>query len=125
MKEPSQKFQRDGFVIEVYRSKGTAQIVWRGESDSRSPGEFINPIMKQLADDLHGNEITLDLSTLKYMNSATVAPLIASIKGFDELGTSVLLLFSDTDWQRIHVSCMRTIARTLKTVKVELRGAIE
>jgi hypothetical protein len=123
MKEPSQKFQRDGFVIEVYRSKGAAQIVWRGESDSRNPGDFINPIMKQLVDDLRDNEITLDLSTLKYMNSATVAPLIASIKGFDELGTSVLLLFSDTDWQRIHVSCMRTIARTLKTVKVELRGA--
>jgi hypothetical protein len=117
----TQRFQGDGLAIEVRRSTGAAQIVWQGESDSRNPGEFINPIMKGLVTELAQCDVTIDLSTLKYMNSATVAPLIACIKAFDTTATSVVLLFADSDWQRIHIQCMRTIARTLKRVRVELR----
>jgi anti-anti-sigma regulatory factor len=98
-------------------------IAWSGESDSRNPGEFLNPLMARLAKQCANQSVTVEFSELKYMNSATVAPLISCIKAFDAVATSVLVTFSDVDWQRTHVQCVRTISRTLKHVTVEVKRA--
>ncbi|HET8940326.1 MAG TPA: nitrate- and nitrite sensing domain-containing protein [Polyangiales bacterium] len=70
-------------------------------------------------------QVTIDFSGLTYMNSATVAPLITCIKAFDGAAESVLVVFSDMDWQRTHVQCVRTISRTLKKVKIEVKTGLK
>lgn len=117
------RFEREGLTVEVDRSVGKAAMSWIGESDSRSPSDFLNPIIKQLALELAGARITVDLTRLTYMNSATVAPLIACIKSFSGGANAVEVLFSDADWQRTHVQCLRTISRTLKNVHIDVRPA--
>jgi anti-anti-sigma regulatory factor len=117
------EFEDNGFVIRMIRSGDNATITWTGESDSRSPSQFINPITSQLVKELQGARVTIDFSALKYINSATVAPLIGCIRALDAAGGALLVVFSDTDWQRTHVQCTRTIARTLKHVSVEVRAA--
>jgi anti-anti-sigma regulatory factor len=117
------RFEHEGLSVVVSRSKDEASVSWRGVSDSRNPAAFLNPIMKDLEKDLQNRHVTIDLSSLEYMNSATVTPLITGIKSFDSVARSVLVVFSDTDWQRTHVQCMRAIARTLKVVRIEVKPA--
>ena len=116
-------FENEGLTVTVNRSGIEVTISWIGESDSRNPGAFLNPIITRLVKELSGLNITIDFGGLKYMNSATVAPLITCIKSFDGSAASVLVIFSDMDWQRTHVQCVRTISRALKKVRIEVRPA--
>jgi anti-anti-sigma regulatory factor len=123
MNAPSSTFTNEALTILVTRTASESTMTWIGESDSRNPGQFLSPIVKQLGTELAGLAITIDLTGLTYMNSATVAPLIACIKAFDASASSVQVLFSDIDWQRTHVQCLRTISRTVKRVRIEVRPA--
>lgn len=118
------KYENDALTLNVTRSGDTVTIAWTGESDSRSPGDFLNPLFARMVTEYVGLNVTIDFSSLKYMNSATVAPLIVSIKSFDAKAASVLVIFSDMDWQRTHVQCVRTISRSLKKVKIEVKPAV-
>lgn len=119
----SARFERDALTILVHRSGIEAAMLWVGESDSRNPSEFLNPIIKQQVSELAGLPVTVDLTGLTYMNSATVAPLISCIKLFDASASAVHVLFSDADWQRTHVQCLRAISRTLKRVRIDVQAA--
>jgi len=123
MTDRNLNFKNDALTIVVLQSDDRATIRWMGESDARNPGEFLNPIFSQLVKELQGLPIAVDFSALEYMNSATVSPLITCVKSFDGAGSAVQVIFSDVDWQRTHVQCMRTIARTLKHVTIEVRPA--
>jgi hypothetical protein len=120
MTSSSTKFEKETLTVLVKRSDTEVSMTWLGESDSRNPGEFLNPIVKQLASELPGLPVTIDLTRLAYMNSATVAPLIACIKSLDSTATEVHVQFSDADWQRTHVQCLRAISRKLKGVRIEV-----
>ena len=122
MSSMTQRFESGSLVITVTRTASSASIAWTGESDSRNPGDFLNPLVAKLAKELANNNVTIDFSELTYMNSATVAPLIMCIKSLDGTATSVLVTFSDQDWQRTHVQCVRTISRQLKKVRIEVRS---
>jgi len=115
------KFDHDGLSVVIGRTETGFTVSWTGESDSRNPGEFLNPLMARIAKQCAGLPVTVDFSDLKYMNSATVAPLISCIKAFDTVAQSVLVSFSDVDWQRTHLQCVRTISRTLKNVTVDVK----
>lgn len=122
MIDTTQRFESGNLVILVSRMTAVTTITWTGESDARSPVEFLNPLIAKLAKELAGQNVIVDFSELKYMNSATVAPLINTIKSLDGSAASVLVVFSDMDWQRTHVQCVRTIARQLKKVKIEVKA---
>ena len=113
-------FTKEALTIVVQCSDTEASMVWLGESDSRNPSEFLTPIVTQLATDLSGLPVTINLTRLSYMNSATVAPLIACIKALDASAPTVHVQFSNVDWQRTHVQCLRAISRKLKGVRIEV-----
>jgi anti-anti-sigma factor len=122
MSSATQQFQNGSLLISVARTDIATTIHWSGESDSRSPNEFLNPIISKLAKELTGLHVIIDFSELTYMNSATVGPLIMCIKSLDATAASLLVVFSDMDWQRTHVQCVRTISRQLSKVRIEVRG---
>jgi anti-anti-sigma regulatory factor len=121
MSDTTQRFDNGNLTIVVARTPAVTTITWTGESDSRNPVDFLNPLIAKLAKELAGHNVIIDFSELTYMNSATVAPLINTIKSLDGSAASVLVTFSDMDWQRTHVQCVRTIARQLKKVKIEVK----
>ncbi|HEX6272822.1 MAG TPA: hypothetical protein VFZ53_07280 [Polyangiaceae bacterium] len=118
-------FEQDELSISVQRSRGSAIVVWRGVSDARNPGEFLKPMAERLVPQLKGTKVTVDFRLLEYMNSATVAPLINFVKSLDANGARVTVVFSEIDWQRVHMNCMKSIARTLNNVRVETRSDSE
>jgi hypothetical protein len=120
MSDSVETFERDGLVVTVSVTGDRALITWRGTSDARDPGAILNPYLSRLAARLGGMRVTLDFRLFEYMNSATVAPLIAFIKALDGRGArSVLLYDTKLSWQRVNFQCMKTIARTLKSVDVQ------
>jgi anti-anti-sigma regulatory factor len=123
MSSLSSRFENGGLAITVMRSGSDAVMAWTGESDSRNPGDFLNPLINRLSKELSGLKVTIDFTGLTYMNSSTVAPLIMCIKSFDASASAVLVSFSDQDWQRTHVQCVRTISRALKKVRIEVKAS--
>ena len=121
MPMPDQKwqFEQDGLVISASRANGKGTIAWCGVSDSRTPGIFLRPVLREVSEKMKGAEVTVDFTKLEYMNSATVSPLINFVKTLDGIFTRILVLFAETDWQRTHLQCMRAIATTLRHVAVE------
>jgi hypothetical protein len=119
MSEQKWQFEQDGLIINASRStNGKGTVTWCGVSDSRTPGVFLRPVLRELSEKLKGAEVTVDFSKLEYMNSATVSPLINFVKALDGTCSRTLVLFSETDWQRTHLQCMRAIAITLKNTQV-------
>jgi hypothetical protein len=118
---PDQKwqFEQDGLIISASRANGKGTIAWCGVSDSRTPGIFLRPVLREVSEKMKGAEVTVDFTKLEYMNSATVSPLINFVKTLDGICTRILVLFAETDWQRTHLQCMRAIATTLRHVAVE------
>ena len=112
-------YKHEGLTISASRAGSRAVVTWKGISDGRSPGTFLGPVIDELAVYLKSADVTVDFTQLEYMNSATVAPLVNLIKSLDASGHSVLVLFSDADWQRTHLNCMMAIARTMRNVRVE------
>jgi hypothetical protein len=119
MFEEKWQFEQDGLVINASRANGKGTVAWGGVSDSRTPGIFLRPVLRDLSEKMKGAEVTVDFTKLEYMNSATVAPLINFVKTLDGTCTRTVVLFSQTDWQRTHLQCMRAIATTLRNVMVD------
>jgi hypothetical protein len=119
MPEQKWQFEQDGLIISASRTNTRGTVAWRGVSDSRTPGLFLRPVLRDLSEKMKGAEVTVDFTKLEYMNSATVSPLINFVKTLDGACTSILVLFAQTDWQRTHLQCMRAIATTLRHVMVD------
>lgn len=118
MSEQKWQFEQDGLTINASRTNARGTVTWCGISDSRTPGLFLRPILRELSEKMKGAEVTVDFSKLEYMNSATVSPLINFVKTLDGTCARTLVLFAETDWQRTHLQCMRAIATTLKNTQV-------
>lgn len=114
-----QTYGHQGLSVHVSRTGNQARIAWRGTSDSRNPGSFLAPLIESWAETLANAEVTIDLTALEYMNSATVKPLIDLIKQLDGRSQAVLVVFRDADWQRTHRACLIALARTLHNTRIE------
>ena len=123
MPEQKWQFEQDGLIISASRAASVGKVAWSGVSDSRTPGIFLRPVLRDLTEKMKGAEVTVDFTKLEYMNSATVSPLINFVKTLDGACSRILVLFSETDWQRTHLQCMRAIATTLRHVMVQSRAA--
>ena len=113
------QFEQDGLVIRASRGNTRGNVAWSGVSDSRTPGTFLLPVLRDMSDKMKGAEVTVDFTKLEYMNAATVAPLINFVKALDGVCTRTIVLFSQAEWQRTHMQCMRAIATTLRHVTVD------
>ena len=118
MNQEQLQFQQDDLMITVTTSPGRGLVMWHGCSDARDPGVFLTPVFRNVLPRLKGCQVTIDFSRLEYMNSATVSPIIALLKDLDKNSIQSRILFSDDDWQRTHLRCLRTIARVLRHVEV-------
>jgi hypothetical protein len=119
MPEQRWQFEQDGLLISASRGIARGTIAWQGVSDSQTPGIFLRTVLRDMSEKMKGAEVTVDFTKLEYMNAATVAPLINFVKTLDGACSRILVVFSQADWQRTHMQCMRAIATTLRHTAVE------
>jgi anti-anti-sigma factor len=113
-------FESEGFFVHVTQDDACVTVRCEGTSDARNPDVFLKPILQKLVESARDKRVTVDLSSLRYMNSASVTPLINLMKELNANDVpSVFLWDSKVSWQRANFLCMKTLARALPRVAVE------
>src|SRR5690606_21976470 len=101
MSDPANVFHSGTLTIAILYQDTTATIAWEGVSDAPDVRSFLSPLMARLSMELVGKAVTIDFRRLEYMNSATLAPVLAFIKNLDARGISTTLLYDiKVQWQR-------------------------
>jgi hypothetical protein len=107
--------------IDVVDKQGVVLMTWSGASDSPEPSNILFPFLERLADQSLGKALTVDLRSLQFMNSATVAPMLKFVRHLERLAVKTRLIYaSEAQWQRIHYNVMKAVVSSLAHVSVEL-----
>lgn len=119
----NETFERDGLVVRVKHQDGHVEVAYEGTSDARDPQQFLGPIMKKVIESSKDkSSVKIDLSTLKYMNSASVGPLITLMKELAQSGIAAVFLWdTKVNWQRANFLCMKTLSKTMTNIAIETR----
>lgn len=121
MSELQQRFAHGGLEIVLSRSGNVGTMAWKGSSDSRNPGDFLDSVFRRALEHAQGGELVIDFTALEFMNSSTVSPIIAFLKDSNAKRLQCRVVFSDVDWQRTHMRCLRAITRVLSYISVDCR----
>jgi hypothetical protein len=109
--------------VEARLDGDTLEVNWSGASESREAAAAIMNLPERWSSMLDGTRVVLDFTKLTFMNSATVASIVVLVKDLDRRAAQTQLIFDgNVAWQRVHLSCMRAIVRTLSRVSVESLG---
>ena len=115
-----------GLNIEIKERQADILVSFTGESKSKSPGDFLNPILQDILKLAKVGEksIILDFNALKYMNSSTVAPLIKYWSTVKETGARLVVEYDGSiKWQKTNFSALAVFAT--ESDKFELRDSCD
>ncbi|MES0489409.1 MAG: hypothetical protein ABUK01_05410 [Leptospirales bacterium] len=101
------------FLADVEQNKEGIVITFSGESKSRSAGEFLNPVFKDVLKHAQENnlKIILDFCNLQYMNSATVSPVIKYWSRIKDAGLTLIIVYDKKIlWQHSSFSALAVFA---------------
>ena len=106
--------------IDVTESEDTVVLAWRGESDLRNPRQTLLPYLMKLKDKLQARKVSLRFDELKYMNSASVTPLMEFISAIRTLAPEIVIHYrTDLAWQATSFRAMRIVARKWTNVAIQ------
>ena len=113
-------YQQDNLQIVITESHGTVvEVAWRGESDVCDPRESLGPYLAELTSQLESRTVCVRFAELKYMNSATVLPIMDFLKALSKTAAKVTVEYRrDLQWQVTSFRALRIVARTWGNVSV-------
>ncbi len=117
-------FSADKLTLRRTLERDQVTISWVGECDFRNPSETLSPTFTNFLNGLEGRRLVLNFCELSFMNSSSVTPILSFLKGAVAKGVPVQLIYNGKlSWQRTTATSMRTLANSLKTLTVALRGS--
>jgi hypothetical protein len=122
MKKP-ELFTNNLLNIEVSENETSINIIWRGKSILRKPGDFITPILVEALkkSSIDQKRMVLDFRKLVYMNSSTITPVIKILDRVKKGTTPISILYEKSlKWQDLSFSALE-IFQT-KDRRVEVKG---
>ena len=77
-----QTFTENKLLIQVEEHEDQIKIFWIGESTSRNPAQFLDPILNENFKIIQTTfkRLILDFTKAEYMNSAAIIPIIKILK---------------------------------------------
>lgn len=118
------ELEKEGLRVVPRRIASSVTIAWFGTSDSRSPGEWLDPYLSALARELGeigGLTCRVDLTKLEYMNSSSVGPLMRFVKELDQAEVTTKMVFSSAvEWQQTSSRAFKIVAMRLDKFSVEI-----
>ena len=113
-------YKQDNLQIVITESHGTVvEVAWSGESDAREPRESLGPYLNELTSQLESRTVRVTFAELKYMNSATVLPIMDFLKALSKSATKVTVEYrQDLQWQVTSFRALRIVARSWGNVSV-------
>jgi len=126
MKPGDTLFASDRLTIRRSAARQQYILYWSGECDFRNPTEVLGPTLNGLQQELRDRQLVLDFRELTFMNSSSVTPILALVKGVCSRGIAVHLIYNaNLSWQRSTASSMRALAHSLKNLTVALQAPDE
>lgn len=88
-------------VIKVSESGDSTLVTLEGESISENPGKFLDPVFEEIFHDISQNYV-MNLTNMKYMNSASMTPLIRLFQRMEKGDGGLVMQFDGTKkWQNL------------------------
>ncbi len=105
-----QTFSENKLLIQVEEHEDQIKIFWIGESTSRNPSQFLDPILNQNFKIIQTTfkRLILDFTKAEYMNSAAIIPIIKILKLAGDSGLNVQVFYNQfTRWQSVLLGELR------------------
>ena len=105
-----QTFTENKLLIQVEEHKDKIKIFWIGESTSRNPAQFLDPILNENFKIIQTTfkRLILDFTKAEYMNSAAIIPIIKILKLAGDTGLSVQVFYNQFErWQSVLLGELR------------------
>ncbi|MDZ4725695.1 MAG: hypothetical protein SH817_06040 [Leptospira sp.] len=105
--------------VNVEDQNNLVRIIWSGTSDDISPGKILTPYLSNIADEIGGRKLSIELYDLEFMNSSTVPPIVQFIKYCSQKNIDILILYSSSkEWQKFSFKSFETFAIVYKNLKI-------
>ncbi|MCP4347744.1 MAG: hypothetical protein GY795_19755 [Desulfobacterales bacterium] len=106
--------------IVLEQKENETEMSWRGQSIQSNPGVTLRPYLFSLIDDLIGNNLTIEFSTLEYMNSSTVPPIVHFMKELNSNGIRTTITYDEEiKWQKASFKALEVLSEALDNVTVK------
>ena len=105
-----QTFTENKLLIQVEEHEDQIKIFWIGESASRNPAQFLDPILHENFKIIQKTfkRLILDFTKAEYMNSAAIIPIIKILKMAGESGLNVQVFYNQFErWQSVLIGELR------------------
>lgn len=105
-----QTFTENKLLIQVEEHEDQIKIFWIGESTSRNPAQFLDPILNENFKIIQTTfkRLILDFTKAEYMNSAAIIPIIKILKLAGDTGLSVQVFYNQFErWQSVLLGELR------------------
>ena len=116
-------YQNSLLALEVTENDDFIQVVWKGRSIERDPGEFITPllvrIVKRSSDT--AKRIIFDFTEIEYMNSSTITPIVKVLERARRGSTRITVHYAlNMKWQELIFVALKIF--TTKNNRVVIEG---
>ena len=105
-----QTFTENKLLIQVEEHEDQIKIFWIGESTSRNPAQFLDPILNENFKIIQTTfkRLILDFTKAEYMNSAAIIPIIKILKLAGDSGLNVQVFYNQSErWQSVLIGELR------------------
>lgn len=120
----TQSFTAESLRIEIAEEPDAITMGWFGKSTMRKPGDFLTPIIADLLKRAAESRkrIVLDFSTLQYMNSSTITPVIRALEQTRQGSGRMSVVYRlSVKWQHLSFSALKIFETP--DGRIEIRGA--
>lgn len=105
-----QTYTDNKLKLRVEEHENLIKIFWIGESTSRNPAEFLDPILNEKFQIIKKTfkRMIFDFTKAEYMNSAAIIPIIKILKYAGDNGYSIQVFYNRFErWQSILIGELR------------------
>lgn len=105
-----QTFTENKLKIQVEEHEDQIKIFWIGESTSRNPAQFLDPILNEKFQIVKTTfkRMIFDFTKAEYMNSAAIIPIIKILKLAGDTGHSIQVFYNRFErWQSVLIGELR------------------
>jgi hypothetical protein len=86
------------------------EVHWRGKSNSRNPGAYLDPFLKRVTDDAAATRATVEMhfEALEFFNSSTITSIIQFVQEMRAAVLTLVIFYNPRQkWQRLSFDALR------------------
>ncbi len=86
------------------------EVHWRGKSNSRTPGAFLDPFLKRVTEDARAGGATVEMhfEALEFFNSSTITSIIQFVQEMRAALLTLVIFYNPRQkWQRLSFDALR------------------